>query len=64
MVYPVVVLVTEPEPVLVTEPEPLVCVGALFVTTELPLPPHAASEMQVKKTSAANKRVGRHMNVP
>jgi hypothetical protein len=63
MVYPEVVLVTEPEPLPVTEPLP-VCVGGLFNATELPLPLHAASEMQAKDTSAANKRVGRHMNVP
>jgi hypothetical protein len=56
MVYPVLVLVTEPEPL-------LVCVGALLVN-ETELPPHAAREMQASRTSGANKLFGRHMNVP
>jgi hypothetical protein len=52
-------------PVLEEELEVLGCAAALEVDdTELPLPSHADKDMQARKISAADKRVGRFMKVP
>jgi len=64
IVYPALVLV----PLLVLLPaavELLGCAAALVTDdTELPLSLHAANDMQARKISAADKRVGRIMEVP
>jgi hypothetical protein len=67
-VYPELVLVLVPLLVPLVVPAPvelLGCVAALLVDdVELPLSLHAANDMQARKISAVDKRVGRIMEVP